>query len=42
MEHGIDDACGSLHFDLSTPQIKVGHLDGLHMSLGNRVKAVNV
>jgi len=24
MEYGIDDACESLHFDLSTPQIKAG------------------
>jgi len=38
----LDDACGSLHFDLSTPQTKVGYLDGLHMSLGDGVKAVNV
>jgi len=42
MEHGIDDTCGSLRFDLSTPQTIVGYLDGLHMSLGDRVKVVNV
>jgi len=29
MEHQIDDACGSLRFNLSTLQTKVGHLDGL-------------
>jgi len=35
MEHGIDDACGSLQFNLSTPQTKVGHLDGLcHWEMG--------
>jgi len=33
MEHGIDDACRSLSFDLSTPQTKVGYLDGFPMSL---------
>jgi len=38
MEHGIDDACGSLRFDLCTPQTKVGYLNGLHMSLGDGVK----
>jgi len=36
MEHGIDDACGSLRFNLSTPQFKVGHMDGLHMSPAGR------